>query len=72
MKKRGNKTHFTKEMDEFILKVDAYPTWAAFANEFKRRFARFANDDVVSALTMDRLKLKIKNRYQILKRSQND
>lgn len=72
MKKPGNKTHFTKEMDEFILKVDEYPTWASFANEFKRRFARFANDDVVSALTMNRLKAKLHNRHQILKRSQND
>lgn len=72
MKKPGNKTHFTKEMDEFILKVDAYPTWAALANEFKRRFARFANDDVVSALTMDRLKSKLNNRHQILKRMKND
>lgn len=72
MKKPGNKTHFTKEMDEFILKVDEYPTWAAFSNEFKRRFARFANDDVVSALTMDRLKAKLNNRHQILKRMKND
>lgn len=72
MKKPGNKTHFTTEMDDFILKVDEYPTWAAFANEFKRRFARFVNNDEVSALTMDRLKAKLNNRHQILKRSQND
>lgn len=72
MKKRGNKTHFTEDMDTFILTAGGYQTWAEFANEFKRRFDRFENDDDVSALTIKKLKAKLNNRYQILKRSQHD
>ena len=68
MRKPGNKTHFTKEMDEFILKNNNYETWGAFACEFKRRFARFTNDVVIRDLPKDRLIMKLRSRDQFLKK----
>lgn len=70
--KTGPQHHFTKEMDEFFLKKDEYETWSAFAGAFKTRFARFANNKVVSELTRERLIIKLRARDQFLKKMKKE
>lgn len=70
--KIGPQHHFTKEMDEFFLKKDEYETWSAFAGAFKTRFARFANNKVVSELTRERLIIKLRARDQFLKKMKKE
>lgn len=66
--KRGVKTHFTKEMDDFLLNLKEYTTWNEFASAFKVRFSRFANNKVVADMSKNKLIAKLKNRDQVLKR----
>lgn len=70
--KVGPVSHFTKEMDEFFLKKDEYETWSAFAGAFKTRFARFANNKLISELTRERLIIKLRARDQWLKKMKKE
>lgn len=70
--KTGPLPHFTKEMDEFFLKKDEYETWSAFAGAFKTRFARFANNKLISELTRERLIIKLRARDQWLKKMKKE
>lgn len=72
IKKRGVKPHFTIEMDLFFFRMHEYLTWGDFADAFKTRFARFANNQVVSELTRERLINKLRARDQLLKKMKKD
>ena len=72
IKKRGVKPHFTIEMDLFFFRMHEYLTWGDFADAFKTRFARFANNQVVSELTSEQLISKIKARDQFLKKKKKE
>lgn len=66
--KRGSPPHFTKEMDDFFLKIHEYETWAGFCSDFRTRFDNFSNGMKLADMSENKLISKLRARNQTLKK----